>query len=148
MMPRSAQSSLSHWMTAGHGGRLEGHDFVEAAAGHDHAAGVLSEMSREVLDLQLQAHEMSHALVVRVEAGRCELRGHRLDVLLDLAEVPGGHGLGELVSLLQREAEGLCDLTRGGAIAIGDDVRGHGRAVRAVGLVDVLDDALALIARG
>ena len=70
------------------------------------------------------------------------------DGVTNLAEAPGGHGLGELVGLLQREAEGLGDLARGGAVAVGDDVRGHGRAVCAVGLVDVLDDALALVAGG
>ena len=61
-------------------------------------------------------------------------------------QVPSG--LRELVGLLQREAERLADFARGGAVAVGDDVRGHRRAVHAVRLVDVLDDPLALIARG
>ena len=42
----------------------------------------------------------------------------------------------------------LPDFARGGASAISDDVGGHGGAVLAVALVDVLDDALALIAAG
>ncbi len=46
------------------------------------------------------------------------------------------------------EAQRLADFARGGASAIGDDVGGHGRAEFAVALVDVLDDALALIAAG
>ena len=42
--------------------------------------------------------------------------------------------------------EHLADLARRGPAAIGDDVGGHGRAELAVALVDVLNDALALIA--
>ncbi len=42
----------------------------------------------------------------------------------------------------------LADLARGEASAIGDDVRGHGGAKFSVALIDVLNDALALIAAG
>ena len=51
-------------------------------------------------------------------------------------------------SVVDFEAERLADLARGGAAAVGDDVGGHGRAELAVALVDVLDDALALVAAG
>ena len=44
------------------------------------------------------------------------------------------------------EPERLAHLARGAAAAIGDDVGGHRRAVRAVVLVDVLNHALAPIA--
>ncbi len=70
-----------------------------------------------------------------------------MTILPDLAEVPGADVLGELIGLLEGEAEGLGHFARGGAVAVGDDVRGHRGAVDAVGFVDVLDDALALIAR-
>ena len=133
---------------AGHRGRFERDDFVEPSFGHDHAAGMLPEVPRQILDLHLEAHEVLHAQIGRIEAGAFQLRGHRLDALADLAEVPGAEGLREFVGLLEREAERFADFARRGAIAIGDDVRGHRRAVNAVRFVDVLDDALALIARG
>ena len=41
--------------------------------------------------------------------------------------------------------EHLADLARGAAVAVGDDVRGHGRPRRPVALVDVLDDPLAAV---
>ena len=51
-MPSAAQSSLSHWTTdaAGHGGGLERHDAVEPALADHHAARVLAEMARQILD--------------------------------------------------------------------------------------------------
>ncbi len=46
------------------------------------------------------------------------------------------------------EPERFADLARGRAAAIADDVGRHGRAQRAVALVDVLDDLLTVVARG
>src|SRR5262249_48639402 len=56
------------------------------------------------------------------------------------------HEAREAVDLLGGKAEDLADLAGGAAVAVGDDVRGHGRAPRAVALVDVLDHALAAVA--
>jgi hypothetical protein len=55
--------------------------------------------------------------------------------------------LRQSVDLLGRIAEGLADLARRGAVAVRDDVGRHAGAVRAVLLVDVLDDFLALVSR-
>ena len=134
---------------AGHRRRLERHDFVEPSFGHDHAAGVLPEVPRQILDLHLQAHEVLHAQIGRDRSRR--LRAPRGIVstrsrISPKFQVPSG--LRELVGLLEREAERLADFARRGAVAIRDHVRGHRRAVHAVRFVDVLDDALALIARG
>jgi hypothetical protein len=46
------------------------------------------------------------------------------------------------------EAEHLSDVADGRTAAVGDDIGGHGGAELAVALVDVLNDALALIAAG
>ena len=57
--------------------------------------------------------------------------------------------LAEIVSsVVLVEAQRLAHFARGRAAAIGDDVGGHGGAELAVALVDVLDDALALVAAG
>ena len=61
---------------------------------------------------------------------------------------PGGDGGGNFVQRFRIEAQRLAHFARGRAAAIGDDVGGHGGAELAVALVDVLDDALALIAAG
>src|SRR5204863_2303425 len=55
---------------------------------------------------------------------------------------------GEAVECLHIEAEHLADFPRRRAAAIGDDIRGHRRAERAVSLIDILNGALALIAAG
>ena len=52
----------------------------------------------------------------------------------------------EAVENVRRKIERFADLARGAAAAIGDDVRGHGRAVFAVTPVNFLDDAFAPIA--
>ena len=56
------------------------------------------------------------------------------------------HHLGETIDLPFVEIERLADFARRALAAIGDDVRGHRRAVLAVFLVDVLDHRLAAIA--
>ena len=53
-----------------------------------------------------------------------------------------------LASVSAIESERLAHFARGHAIAIGDDVGGHGGAALAVSLVDILDDFFALVAAG
>ena len=132
----------------GHRRRLERHDFVEPAGGHDHPARVLAEVTRQVLDLKEQPQKMPRPRVLRIEPRRGDLGRELRQRTPDLAEVPGRELFGKPVDLLGRVAEGLADLARGGAVAVCDDVGRHGGAVRPVLLVDVLDDALALVARG
>ena len=132
---------------AGHGCRLQRHDFIETPFRHHHTAGVLAEVTRQILNLHLQAHEVLHAQIGWIEACAGQLLRHRLDALTDLAKVPGAERFRKFAGLFEREAERFANFTRRRFIAIGDDVRGHRRSVNAVRLVDVLDDALALIAR-
>ena len=61
---------------AGHRGGLQGHHVVEGALGDDHAARVLAEVARQVLDLAEEAREELHAAVVPVEARLGERRSH------------------------------------------------------------------------
>src|SRR3954468_1685650 len=61
---------------------------------------------------------------------------------------PGANEFGNAVEGVGVEVKGLADLACGGASAIGDDVGGHGGAEFSVTLVDVLNDALALVAAG
>ena len=82
----------------------------------------------------------------RVEARRLQLFGQRLLVAAMQVVVPGAELLREPILLLAREPECLGCLASCRTIAVGDDVGGHRRAVRAVALVHVLDDLFALIA--
>ena len=124
----------------GHARGLEGHHLVEAPLGHHHPPRVLAEVPRQVLDLLEEPGEEGDAPVPAVEPGALEAPLQRV-VGVDVLEAP--HVLGEPVDLVHRDAEHLADLARGAAVAVGDDVRGHGRPRRPVALVDVLDDPLA-----
>ena len=121
-----------HDDAARHGRRLERHDLVEPARRDDDAARVLAEMARQVLDLEQEAQEVARAPLLRIEPRRGELALQLLGRIADLAEVPAAELLRERVHLLGRVAEGLGDLARRGAVAVGDDVGGHAGAVRAV----------------
>ena len=90
---------------------------------------------------------MPRAPLLRIQARRGDLALQLLGRVADLAEIPATEPLRERVDLLGRIAEGLAHLARRGAVAIRDDVGRHSRAVRAVLLIDVLDDALALVSR-
>ena len=81
--------------------------------------------------------------VAPVEPGA---REPRLERVVGVHVLEAAHVLREAVDLVRRDAEHLADLARGAAVAVGDDVRGHGRARGAVALVDVLDDPLAPVA--
>ena len=145
MMPRSAQSSLSHCTTIRPGmlAGSSGHDLVEPSLRDHHPARVLAEVPRQVLDLGEEAREEADAAVLAVEAGAREPRLERV-VGVDVLEA--AHVAREAVDLVHRDVEDLADLARGAAVAVGDHVRGHRRTGGAVALVDVLDDALATVA--
>src|SRR5262249_12489505 len=63
-------------------------------------------------------------------------------------ELEAAQEAGEAVDLLGGHAQDLADLPRGAAVAVGDDVGGHGRPPRPVFLVDVLDRPLPAVAAG
>ena len=68
--------------------------------------------------------------------------------ILGISPAPGRNQRGDASEIGFGEAEHFSDVAHGGAAAIGDDIGGHGGAEFAVALVDMLDDALALIAAG
>ena len=120
-----------HDRPPGHRRRLERHDLVEPAGGDHHAARVLPEVARQVLDLPPVDAEQAVARLLRVEAGSRELALEELgvaalEVVAKMAEL-----FGELVLLLTRVTERLGYFTRRGAVAVGDDVGGHRRAAPA-----------------
>ncbi len=126
-----------------HARGLEGHDAVELSLRDHHAPRVLAEMPRQVLDLVEEPGEELDASVLRVEAGPAQpaLEGVARVLVLEAA-----HEVREPVDLVLGHVEDLADLARGAPVAIGDDVRGHGRAPCPVARVDVLDHALAAVA--
>ena len=101
-----------------------------------------------MVDLRPQRGEEPHAVLFGIEAGGGDLLAEALLVAADEVVLEAAEALGELVDLLARIAEGLAHLAGRRAVAVGDDVGGHRRAVGAVAPVDVLDHLLALGARG
>jgi hypothetical protein len=77
---------------ARHGGGLERHHAVEPALTDHHAAGVLAEMPRQVLDRRPHAREVLDAQVAGIAAGLTEMRGERIAGVLVL---PVAHELGQ-----------------------------------------------------
>src|SRR5205807_900860 len=61
---------------------------------------------------------------------------------------PGANQSRQAIDRRHLEAQRLADLARSRAPAIGDDIGGHGGAQLAVPLVNILNDALALVAAG
>jgi hypothetical protein len=108
-----------------------------------HAAGMLTEVPRQILDLVPQPGEHLQPRVVDRPADFGEPLRQRVAGVLELEIV---HQLGEPVDAIGVEAERLADLARGAASAVGDDVGRHRRAEAAVLVVDVLDDGLAPVA--
>ncbi len=137
-----------HHDPSGHGRRLERHDLVEAPGGEHHAARVLAEVAGEVVDAVPERGEALQARLLGIEAGGAELGHERLGVAAGEVVGEAAELAGELVDLFGGVAERLGHLAGGRAVAVGDDVGGHRRAVRAVAPVDVLDDPFALVARG
>ena len=134
-----------HDDAAGHGGGFERDDGIELSLADDHAAGVLAEMARHVLHGEAEFVIFAQARMGEVESGIAEAAVERV---VFVAEFPGGDGGGNFVERFGIESESLAHFARGHAVAIGDDVGGHGGAALAVSLVDVLDDFFALVAAG
>ena len=145
MMPRSAQSSLSHCTTTRPG--------IEAGSSGTTASSRPAAMTMppecwprwrgRFWICCHQIDEQLHARRLGIDAAGLQLQRQ---VVGGVAELEAPQQLRQAVDLFEREAERLADLAHGAARAVGDDVGGHRRAARAVALVDVLDDALALVA--
>ncbi len=128
---------------ARHARRLERHDLVEMVGRDDHAARVLAQVARQVDHRGRDLGQQLRAAIGRGEAGLGDEGRERCAVVHD----PAGQVLGDARELLLGEAERAAGVAHRHARAIGDHVRGHGGAARAVLGVDVLDHLLAAIAR-
>ncbi len=134
-----------HDDSAGHGGGLERHDGIELSLADDHAAGVLAEMARHVLHGEAEFVIFAQAGMVEVESGVAETA---VEGVVLVAKFPGGDSGGNFLERFRIEAERLAHFARSHAVAVSDDVGGHGGAALAVTLVDMLDDFFALVAAG
>ena len=109
----------------------------------DSLGSSLPEVARQVLHLPPQLGEVAHARFVCGHPHLGKLRRQRF-VGVDVLELV--HDPGEAIDLPVIERERLADFTGGTLATIGDDVGGHGRAVLAIFLIDMLDHAFAAIA--
>ena len=149
MMPRSAQSSLSHCTTTrpGIAAGSSGTTSSSRAGGDHHAARVLAEVARQVLDAPPHLGEAAGcAASSGSKPAPRELGAHVLAVAAVAGRSPSCRAASPAGRPARREAERPCHLARRHAVAVGDDVGGHGGAAHAVAPVDVLDDLLALVA--
>ena len=128
---------------AGHARVLERHDVVEPPLAHHHAAGVLAEMPRQVLDLFPQAAERLDDRLLEVDPDVAQVALERLFRIDELEVI---HDLGEPVHLFRLDRQHLAHFTCGAPAAIRDHVGRHRGAELSVLLVHVLDDALAAVA--
>ena len=124
----------------GHGGGLEWDHAVEPSGADDHAARVLAEMARQILDGRPEMGEVAHDRLAGIAAGLAEMDQEAIARILvfPVADEPR-----QPVAERRRQAERLADFPRRAPAPVGDDVRGHRRAQPPVALVDVLDDPLA-----
>ena len=62
-----------HHHAAGHGGGLQRHHGIERALADHHAAGMLAEVARQILDHAVELEKFADARMVDVETGFAEL---------------------------------------------------------------------------
>src|ERR1051326_1377051 len=99
-------------------------------------------MARQVLRHFVKLEKFAHLGMMQIEAGLAKVA---VGSLVGVLPFPVTHEAAEFFERRDFEAERFADFTRGGAPAIGDDVRGHGGAELSETLVDVLNGLLALI---
>ena len=113
---------------ARHAGGLERHDRVELALADHHAARVLAEMARQVLDAPPQLGERRACAACRATGRR--LRGCAPSVSFGSVNSKLCITLASRSICVVVERQRLAHFARGAAAAIGDDVGGHRRAQR------------------
>ncbi len=127
----------------GHAGVFERDHRRQLALADHHPARVLAEMPRQILHLIPEPREVLDAAIAGIESRRREVARDAVGRIDELELV---HHLCQPIDEPRVEAERLADLARRAPAAIGDDVGGHPRALRAVLLIDVLNHTLATIA--
>ena len=134
-----------HNNAIGHGCRFEGDDGIKLSLTNDHAAGMLAEMPWQVLNGNREFDELAQSRMAKIEAGIGKLALQRF---IRTFVFPRTHNRGKTIERLLVETHGLANLASGKTSAIGNDVSSHGGAKFSVGLIDVLNDTLALVAAG
>ena len=126
---------------AGHGSALQRHHVIQLPLADHHAARVLAEMARQVLNAHAELKILGDARMLNVEARVLKRVRHGV---VFAAPLPMADEAGEAAERVLIEAQRLAHFARRRLAAIGDDVGGHGRAQFAVALVDILNGLLAL----
>ena len=134
-----------HHHAARHGRGFERDHGIELSLADDHAAGMLSQMARQILHRFAQLKIFAQTRMAQVQPGVVEAMVERV---MSIAIFPGGDGGRNFVQCFRIEAQGLAHFAPRHAVAIGDDIGSHGGAAFAVTLVQILNDALALVAAG
>ena len=98
-----------HHDAARHGRRLKRHHRVKLSLADHHAAGMLPEVTRQVLHRQAKLEELAHARMPQIEAGIAELALQRV---AGIFVFPRTHQAGEAVERFAIEAERLAHLAR------------------------------------
>jgi hypothetical protein len=99
---------------------------------------------RQILHGEIHLEEFTDAWIGEIQAGVAELA---VGCVFGIFPLPGAYEARKAVERGDFESQSLADLSRRGSAAISDDVGGHGRAQFSVSFVNVLDDALAFVAR-
>ena len=134
-----------HHHAAGHRRRFKRHHGIKLPLADHHAAGMLSQMTRQILHRFAQLKIFAQAGMSQIQAGIAEAV---VESVVSIAIFPGGNRGGNFVQSLRIEAQRLAHFPPRHAIAISNDVGGHGRAAFTVAFVQILDNALALVAAG
>src|SRR5262249_53308233 len=118
---------------------------IERTLADHHAAGMLAEMPRQILQAHTQIQILGDAMVAEVKASVVEVT---VKSIVGAAPLPAADQRGETVQRLHVKPKHLADLARGQASAIGADIGGHSGAALAVSPIQILDGLLALVAAG
>ena len=127
-----------------HGGRLERHDAIEITGANDHAARVLSEVTRQPLHPVVDAGQGGQTRVGPGQSRHGNLILHRDR----LRKVAVGEETGEPVEHIIGQSEDLAQFASCAAPAVGDDIRRHGGTARSVATIDFLNDGFAQFTAG
>ena len=127
MMPRSAQSSLSHWTTVRPGidARSMGTTRFSIPSTNDHATRVLAKMTWQIVYSHAQFEILGNAGMTDIEARLIKMSRHRV---ICAAPLPVTNQTGEPRELLLIKAQCLSHFSRSRATTISNHVCCHGRA--------------------
>src|SRR5262245_49349662 len=99
-------------------------------------------MPRQTADLLIQRYESRSARMGPRKARAFGL----IDQFERVGKISVGKKVRKAIQHIDREVKRLANLPRRAASAIGDHRRGHGRAMRAVAAIDLLDDLFSPVA--